>query len=108
MKAGHHALPQTMRRIGDAFGAILVVIFGIGTLVCWSQQARHMAMAGRPTFSLETLPLLLSDGALLLRMPHWLAAWAWFVGACGCALLTVAGLRWAFVRICGHLAARVR
>ncbi|GJD87647.1 hypothetical protein BHAOGJBA_1152 [Methylobacterium hispanicum] len=108
MKAGSPVAPRTLRRIADSFGAMLVVIFGIGTLVCWGQHARHMGIAGRPAISLETLPLLLADGALPLRLPHWLAAWAWFVGACGCAVLTAAGMRWAFVRICGHLAARAR
>lgn len=98
MKAAATGLPRMLRHLGDAFGAILVVACVAGALACWSQYGRHMTIAGRPAISSETLQILLADGALLRRVPHWLAAWAWFVAAGGCAVLAVAGVRWAVVR----------
>lgn len=108
MKAAATGLPRMLRHLGDAFGVVLVLAFVAGALACWSQYGRHMTIAGRPAISPETLHVLLADGALLRRVPHWIAAWAWLVAAGGCAVLAVAGVRWAVVRARDILAAHGR
>lgn len=91
-------LPRTLRRAGDAVSLLLTVGFVVGALVCWSSYGRHLAIAGVPPFEIATLQLLAKDSALPLRVAHWLMAWAWLVASGGCAVISVAGLRWTVLR----------
>lgn len=106
MKAGPPPPSKIIRRLGDVFGGILVLGFVVSALSCWTRYEKHMSIAGWPSLSLETMQFLVADGALLQRIQHWVAAWAFLVASGGFALLAVAGLRWAVIRARDALAVR--